>query len=302
MSVFDLFRGFFGVPGSQYRGRRDPFFDAMTHDDDDDDDDEEDGFHYEGFRGDPQDPFDSSWRFGFSFGPDGMRIQEPPVFGHIFREMEEIFSQMGQWKEQPESGYSGLPSIMPPPPPHQDRAERGGGRSSGNPLRDFMLKAPDSNLGPSREPRNDNSPSYESPEFPSAPFQRWTPFSKFNDVWRRGPQKAPEEEPREDRDLDSAVSSGGLDQILPPPAGQAPNQPRARSFFQSVTVTKVVKPDGSVEERRTVRDGQGNEETTVMRSGGPGSLEGPDQQTGPLLPGDMRDDDSLFSRLFGGFK
>lgn len=45
-------------------------------------------------------------------------------------------------------------------------------------------------------------------------------------------------------DLDSAVSSGGLDQILTPPAGQAPNQPRSRSFFQSVIVTKVVKPDG----------------------------------------------------------
>lgn len=45
-------------------------------------------------------------------------------------------------------------------------------------------------------------------------------------------------------DLDSAVSSRGLDQILTPPAGQHPNQPRARSFFQSVVVTKVLKPDG----------------------------------------------------------
>lgn len=45
-------------------------------------------------------------------------------------------------------------------------------------------------------------------------------------------------------DLDSAVSSGGLDHILTPPAGQIPNQPGTRSFFQSVTVTKVVKPDG----------------------------------------------------------
>lgn len=45
-------------------------------------------------------------------------------------------------------------------------------------------------------------------------------------------------------DLDSAVSSGGLDQILTPPAGQIPNQLGIRSFFQSVTVTKVVKPDG----------------------------------------------------------
>ncbi|XP_047461129.1 HCLS1-associated protein X-1 [Mugil cephalus] len=305
MSVFDLFRGFFGVPGGHYRGRRDPFFDAMTHDDDDDEeDDEEEGFHYDGFRGDQQDPFDSAWRFGFSFGPDGMRMQEPPVFGHVLREMEEIFSQLGRWDGQPESGRFGVPSIMPPPPPPQDRAEKGGGRSSGNPLRDFMLKSPDSDsLRRSREPQSDGRPSYESPENPSAPFHGWAPFSKFNDIWR---QRAPEEERKEDRDLDSAVSSGGLDQILTPPAGQAPSQPRTRSFFQSVIVTKVVKPDGTVEERRTVRDGQGNEETTVTRSGGPGILEDSGNQTGPVLPGqrfsDLRDDDSLFSKFFGGFK
>lgn len=41
----------------------------------------------------------------------------------------------------------------------------------------------------------------------------------------------------------------------------------------------------TVEERRTVRDSQGNEETTVTRSGGPSSLEGPDRQTGPVIPG-----------------
>lgn len=305
MSVFDLFRGFFGVPGGHYRGRRDPFFDAMTHDDDDDDDDddEEDGFRYDGFRGEQQDPFDSAWRFGFSFGPDGMRMQEPPGFGHVLREMEEIFTQLGRWEGRPESGHSGVP--LPPPP--QDRAERGERRSSGNPLRDFMLKSPKGDPGgpppgPSREPRNDGFPSHEPP---GSPFHGWTPFSKFNDIWKKGPQRGPEEGPREDGDLDSAVSSGGLDQILTPPAGQAPNQPRSRSFFQSVTVTKVVKPDGTVEERRTVRDSQGKEETTVTRSGGPGSLEGPDHQTGPggQHPfSDLRDDDSLFSKFFGGFR
>lgn len=41
----------------------------------------------------------------------------------------------------------------------------------------------------------------------------------------------------------------------------------------------------TVEERHTVRDGQGNEKTTVTRSGGPGSLEEPDQQIRPVLPG-----------------
>ncbi|KAF7670091.1 hypothetical protein LDENG_00056620 [Lucifuga dentata] len=309
MSVFDLFRGFFGVPGDLYRGRRDPFFDAMTHDEEEEEEDE-DCYCYDGFRGNQQDPFDRTWRFGFSVGPDGMRFQEPPVFGQVLREMEEMFSQFGHWEGQPESGHFGFPTIMPPP---QDRSERGGDASNRNSLRDFMLKTPDSSpqgpqTMPSREPRDDNSPSFESPKFPSSPFHGWEPFSKFHDMWRRGPQKAPEEERKEDRDLDSAVSSGGLDQIMTPPSAQPPSQPRMRSFFQSVSVTKVVKPDGTVEERRTVRDGHGNEETTVTRSGGPGSLEGSDTLGGPVIPGgqrpypEMRDDDSFFSKFFGGFK
>lgn len=91
---------------------------------------------------------------------------------------------------------------------------------------------------------------------------------QFDEIWKKGPQTFPEDERREDRggsqrfpetgeakkkqklfharfpDLDSAVSSGGLDQILAPPASQTPNQPRTRSFFRSVTVTKVLRPDG----------------------------------------------------------
>nr|XP_057903189.1 HCLS1-associated protein X-1 [Doryrhamphus excisus] len=296
MSVFDLFRGFFGVPGGHYRGRRDPFFDSMTRDEDDDEDDYEDSFYFDGFRGDQQDPFDSAWRFGFSLGPDGMQIQEPPMFGHVLREMEEMFSQLGRWESMPDSG---IPSITPPP--QRDRPEKG---RSGNPLRDFMLKSPNSDA---RGTRQDSSPFHESPQFPTSPFHGRTPFSKFNDVWGQRPQNVPEDQRREDRDLDSAVSSGGLDQILAPPADRMPSLPRSRSFFQSVTVTKVMKPDGSVEERRTIRDGQGNEETTVTRSGGPTNQDGPDHQTGPALPGaqspfsDMRDD-SFFSKFFGGSK
>lgn len=303
MSLFDLFRGFFGVPGGRYPGQRDPFFDAMTHDEDDEDDDEEEDGYFYG-AGDRQDPFDSAWRFGFSFGPDGMRMQEPQAFGHVLREMEEIFSQLGGWEGRSEPGHFGVPTLPPP----QDRVDRIPGGSSGNPLRDFMLKFPGEQqrqqVGPPSAPRSD---SEELPNFPGSPSHGWTPFSKFNDVWRRGPQSSGEER-KEDGDLDSAVSSGGLDQILTPPAGQIPNQPGTRSFFQSVTVTKVVKPDGTVEEKRTVRDSQGKEETTITRSGGPRSLEGPEHQAGPLVPGgqrpfsDMRDDNSLFSKFFGGFK
>lgn len=78
----------------------------MTHDDDDEDDEEE-GFYYDGFRRDQQDPLDRAWRFGFSLGPDGMRFQELAVFGHVLREMEEIFSQLGRWEGHPESGHFG---------------------------------------------------------------------------------------------------------------------------------------------------------------------------------------------------
>lgn len=86
---------------------RDPFFDAMTRDEEDDDEDE-DVFHHDAFMGGQQDPFDGAFRFGFSFGPDGMRVQEPPVFGHILREMEEIFSQMGRL----ESGHFGQSELL----------------------------------------------------------------------------------------------------------------------------------------------------------------------------------------------
>ncbi|KAF7211037.1 HCLS1-associated protein X-1 [Nothobranchius furzeri] len=298
MSVFDLFRGFFGVPGRHYGGRRDPFFDAMTRDDDEDEEDE-DGVWDDGLRGDQQDPFGGAWRFGFSFGPDGMRFQEPPVFGHVLREMEEIFSQLGHWEEDT-SGHMVVPRILPPSPP-QDRSQRGGG--SGNPVRDFMLKSPGSDSqGPTREGPSGNQPSYEPPEFPRSPFHGFRPFSKFNDIWRQGLPKTPEDDIKEDRDLDSAVSSGGLDQILTPPAGQTPSQPRTRSFFQSVTVTKVVKPDGTVEERRTIRDGHGQEKTTVTRSGGPDPQIGLVPPGGPQPFSDLRDDNSLFSKFFGGFK
>lgn len=176
-----------------------------------------------------------------------------------------------------------------------------------------MLKSPQYNpqgprAGPPRRPRSDEHPSYEAPDFPSSPFHGWSSFSKFKDFGKRGPHASSEEEHKEDRDLDSAVSSKGLDQILTPPAGPIPNQPRARSFFQSVTVTKVVKPDGSVEETRTVRDSHGKEETTVTRSGGSGSQEGPHHQMGPPISdgrnpfSDMQGDDSLFSNLFGMFR
>ncbi|KAM9434960.1 HCLS1-associated protein X-1 [Clarias gariepinus] len=283
MSVFELFRGFFMEPGGNNRGGkpREPFFDGLIHHDDDDDEGE-DGFHHEFL-----DRFDDVFRFGFSLGPNGMRIQEPQVFGQILQDMEDIFAGLGRFGRD-------LPSIEAPPQEKPDDKRKGG---TGNPLRDFMLKNPDDparNL-PSVAPRDVNPSSPGGSGVPRSPFSDWTPFSRFKDTWSERTRPR-EEERKEDGDLDSQVFSGGLDQILTP----TPSQPSMRSFFKSVTVTKVVKPDGTVEERRTVRDGQGNEETTVIRSGGPGAQEGPRDEAASLTPGETGQS-SMFSRFFGRF-
>lgn len=151
-----------------------------------------------------------------------------------------------------------------------------------NALRDFMLKSPDSDRrGPYKDPSEfpsssfpDRTPFSKVNETPASTWQRDTTSQRLLSVptvqrhletgatdrgrTQTGPRWGQDPVPPSHRlpsvltdvrpsplpDLDSAVSTGGLDQILSPPAGQTPNQPRPRSFFQSVTVTKVVKPDG----------------------------------------------------------
>ncbi|XP_062385076.1 HCLS1-associated protein X-1 [Sardina pilchardus] len=298
MSIFDLFRGFFGVPGGPYGryGPREPFFDSMTHEEDDDEEDEGEDFYPGSFEGPGgRDPFDDSLRFGFSMGPNGMRLHEPPMFGQILREMEDIFAELGRWENR--HGPFGMPSLEPPRPP-QGRDPCGESGDKNSPLRDFMLKGPDDRPSPQGPPPSGAPPDSHGPS-PDSPLHRWSPFSKFQDSWHDGLFGAPLGDKKEDGDLDSQVSSGGLDQILTP----APAQPRTRSFFQSVTVKKIVKPDGSVEETRTTRDGQGNEETTVTRSGGSGGPEGSRGPNGdPEFSTDMRDNMDIFSKFFGGFK
>ena len=79
---------------------REPFFDSMTHDEDDEEDDRE-GFYSDSVEGPGgSDGFDDAWRFGFSMGPNGMRIQEPAMFEQILKEMDDIFSELGRWEER----------------------------------------------------------------------------------------------------------------------------------------------------------------------------------------------------------
>ncbi|XP_059411378.1 HCLS1-associated protein X-1-like [Carassius carassius] len=187
-----LFRGVFGVPGGHYRddGRRDPFFDGMIHEDDEDE--EDDGFLHNDFNRPHQDPLDDASRFGFSFGPGGMRFEEPQLFGQIFREMEEIFASLGRLDEHHGIGHRGAPSVEASPP--QEGAEKDRGRAgSSNPIRDFMLKSPDSSpLPPPSEATKDRDAS--SPQDPCSRFPQRRPFSKFHGLWKDGLLKPKEGE------------------------------------------------------------------------------------------------------------
>ncbi|XP_017722955.1 PREDICTED: HCLS1-associated protein X-1 isoform X1 [Rhinopithecus bieti] len=242
MSLFDLFRGFFGFPGP--RSHRDPFFGGMTRDDDEEEEEEEEGGSWG--RGNPR--FHSSqhppeeFGFGFSFSPGGgIRFHDNFGFDDLVRDFNSIFSDMGAWT---------LPSHPPelPGPESETPGER---LREGQTLRDSMLKYPDSH-----QPRIfggvlESDGRSESPK-PAPDWGSQRPFHRFDDIWPVDPHPRT----REDNDLDSQVSQEGLGPVL---------QPQPKSYFKSISVTKITKPDGIVEERRTVVDSEGRTETTVTR-------------------------------------
>ncbi|KAM5256228.1 HCLS1-associated protein X-1 isoform 2-T2 [Ctenodactylus gundi] len=193
MSLFDLFRGFFGFSGPR------------------------------------------------SFSPEGgMRFQDNFGFDDLVRDFSSIFGELGAWT---------LPSHPPELPGPEEIP--GGRLREGQTLRDSMLKYPDSHQPRifSRDLESDTrtEPPKTVPEWGS---QR--PFHRFDDLW----PVTPHPRAREDNDLDSQVSQEGLGPVL---------QPQPKSYFRSISVTKITKPDGAVEEHRTVVDSEGRRETTVTR-------------------------------------
>ncbi|XP_056178525.1 HCLS1-associated protein X-1 isoform X2 [Falco biarmicus] len=168
--------------------------------------------------------------FGFGFSPDGTR----GAFEELFRDMGELLGVFGgSWARPP-------PPLEPPLPGPSEG-------SAGRPLRDSMLKQPDA---PSTVPGG--------PEGARDPPRPWRPFLGLDDA----PPASPG--PKEDQDLDSHVSSAGLGTIL------KPDEPKSRSYFQSVSVTKVTLPDGG----------------SVLRAGGGGAS---DRAGQPGPPGDNSD-------------
>ncbi|XP_077012408.1 HCLS1-associated protein X-1 [Tamandua tetradactyla] len=246
MSVFDLFRGIFGFSGP--RSHRDPFFGGMTRDEDEDDEEEEEGgdtwSHGSSRFGVPHPPEE----FGFGFSPGGgIRFHDNFGFNDLIRDFNSIFSEMGAWT---------LPSRSPelPGPESETHGERWQG---GETLRDSMLKYPDSHQSRILGGVLESGAGTESPKStPDWGFQR--PFHRFDNMW----PVTPHPRAKEDNDLDSQVSQEGLGPVL---------QPQPKSYFKSFSVTKITKPDGTVEERRTVVDSEGRSKTTVTHQEGDGS-------------------------------
>ncbi|XP_070807558.1 HCLS1-associated protein X-1 [Pituophis catenifer annectens] len=263
MSVFDLFRGFFG-----FRRTPDPFWGAFTRDDEDDEDDEDDlDFQENHF-------FPDGFTFGFTFEPGGIHFHDQFGFQELFRDFNNFFNDIGTRSLPPPSFE--FPRLECHPPPASPPADKG------QTLRDSMLKFPDSQ----------SRGADEGPNPPIPGGRPWAPFRGFQESHSDAPDL--KDSRKEDGDLDSQVTSKGLQAILPPA------QPR--SYFKSVSVTKVMAPDGTVEERRTVRDSQGHEETVVTRSLGPddGLLRGPRDpasfSSGP--DGDLSDTSSILNTFF----
>ncbi|NXU51124.1 HAX1 protein, partial [Turnix velox] len=109
MSFYDAFRGFFGFPG--HRRPRDPLFGGSIWDEEEEEEDE-------GISQTPQDFFD----FSFS-APGGSR----GAFQELFRDMSELLGVFG-------GTWAGPPRPFDPSLP---------GPGEGRPLRDSMLKQPD---------------------------------------------------------------------------------------------------------------------------------------------------------------
>ncbi|XP_024426608.1 HCLS1-associated protein X-1 isoform X2 [Desmodus rotundus] len=214
----------------------------MTRDEDEDDEDEEEeatwghgSWRFEG----PQPP--EEFGFGFSFSPGGgMRFHDNFGFDDLVRDFNNIFSEMGAWT---------LPS-RPPELPGPESETPGERLQEGQTLRDSMLKYPDSH-----QPRIfggvlESDTRTDSPK-PAPGWGSQRPFHRFDDMWA----VTPHSRAKEDKDLDSQVSQEGLGPVL---------QPQPKSYFKSVSVTKITRPDGTVEERRTVVDSEGRTETTVI--------------------------------------
>ncbi|XP_064609051.1 HCLS1-associated protein X-1-like [Liolophura sinensis] len=238
--------------------------------------------------------------------------------GDMMQQMEEIHRQMEDMFNN--LGVTEFSSLTPGP-------ENSLSPPDGGDLRDKMLKA------------NPDNPSKEESGHTREPLQPFPGSSVFEGMFRLPNWNPVKSHEKKDQDLDNEVSAGDLSKLFETlgsevvPRQPPCDRPRVRSGFHSVSVQKIHKPDGTIEERRVSRDSAGNEETTVTRSLGDKShtiitrknsageeevvqnftnldedklpqfdkLWGPDQGSLPLInpPSDKLSDFSLFKKFFG---
>uniref|UniRef100_A0A2K5EWU0 HCLS1-associated protein X-1 n=1 Tax=Aotus nancymaae TaxID=37293 RepID=A0A2K5EWU0_AOTNA len=118
-----------------------------------------------------------------------------------------------------------------PGPESETPGER---RWKGRTLRDLVLKIFGGLL--------ESDARSESPK-PAPDWGSQRPFHRFDDIWP-------------DNDLFSRVAQEGLGSVL---------QPQPKSYLKSISVTKITKPDGRVEECGTAVDGEGQTEATITQ-------------------------------------
>ncbi|XP_072038083.1 HCLS1-associated protein X-1-like [Amphiura filiformis] len=243
MDLNDIFRSFFGFrrtpPNGNDeefpRGGNEPFgffgpgFDHHGNDDDDENDND-DGMtgRRGGFgRGSHQsDPFADLER----------ETQQ------MFRHFEEMFKNFGL-----SDFHSEPPSIETTP-----------NRRRISP-RDEMLKQPDE-LKESTTRREDHQP--ESKQDKESPVKFG---DAFRSPWQWNIPSLPSAS-QEDKDLDEQVKDGNLDELLKPKQQQPHPGFFSKGFSKSISIQTIRKPDGTIEQRRTEKDSDGNVTTTVTTS------------------------------------
>ncbi|XP_061174128.1 HCLS1-associated protein X-1-like [Saccostrea echinata] len=138
--------------------------------------------------------------------------------------------------------------------PFDSFPERDPSRREDNP-RDSMLKEADS------PPESRTSPPLPQP---------WGHRHFFDDFFRKFDAQEPGI--KEDKDLDKEAKDIDIAQVFTDPkSGIVPSAPQRGGIFSSgssISVTTIRGADGRVEQKRTVRDSSGREETTVTRTVG----------------------------------
>ncbi|XP_046354655.2 HCLS1-associated protein X-1-like isoform X1 [Haliotis rufescens] len=173
------------------------------------------------------------------------------MFHHFHDEMQKQMDSLNQQMEEmfKQFGAVDFPSVLPGEP---------SGPAVTQKPRDKMLK-PGQSEGSPASPSLEDQPRLDAPSL----FRRFFTVPRFGQI---------QQEEKVDKDLDNDVEGKDLSKILSPMQperrGMFPHGPGIFSHHGSVSITTIRGADGKLEQRKTVIDSDGNEETTVTRQVG----------------------------------